>query len=152
MRGKSRKKHNISGDSRGRGKRKKAKNEKIPLPGYALRVRAALKRMGWSQADLARALHKHYNTVNAWLNGASKPAPEQLGEIADALNTSVDELLGRDLRTAERMRAICEHADYIKALATQVKPTHPAPPPPAAEEPPSAGAQANEAEPAVAKR
>jgi len=58
-------------------------------------LRSAMKRKGLSGRAMARELGVHYVTVSHWLNGTTEPCLRQLVDIADCLNASLDELLGR---------------------------------------------------------
>jgi transcriptional regulator with XRE-family HTH domain len=48
-----------------------------------------------SQSDFARVVGVSQSTVSRWIYSPSKPEPEKLGKIADALKVSKDELLYR---------------------------------------------------------
>ncbi len=53
------------------------------------------KAMGMSQADLANALEIERSTIAKYETGDRSPDIEMLCKIADVLNVSTDELLGR---------------------------------------------------------
>ncbi|MCJ8322748.1 MAG: LexA family transcriptional regulator [Rhizobiales bacterium] len=59
------------------------------------RIQSRINEMGISQAELARRSGVSQSGLNFLINGKIKK-PTGLGEIADALNVSVDWLMGRD--------------------------------------------------------
>lgn len=59
-----------------------------------MRINSALARSGMLQKDLAKVLGVTDNTISYYCNGARSPQLEQLPTIAEALNTTVDYLLG----------------------------------------------------------
>jgi transcriptional regulator with XRE-family HTH domain len=57
------------------------------------RIAARRKAKGWSQADLAKTLGKHTNSVSRWETGAQEMAVGDALALAKALDVSVQELL-----------------------------------------------------------
>ena len=75
------------------------------------RIAAALKSQGKLQKDLAAVLHVTDNTISYFCNGKRTPNIQQLIEIAQFFNTSVDWLLGlRDNQSSDPNESdICEY-------------------------------------------
>ena len=59
------------------------------------RIRAAIKRAGLTQVELARRLSVGQQTVSGWANGAREPDAATIARIAEICGVSTDELLGR---------------------------------------------------------
>jgi transcriptional regulator with XRE-family HTH domain len=110
--------------ARDRSSRKSHQNADAALAAFGANVRAILGQRGMTQVALAQGIRVKETTLNHWLTGAAMPSALGAAKIADFLGVSLDDLHGRDPRTAERMRQICDYADRIKALAEQA---HPAP-------------------------
>ena len=62
----------------------------------AANIRSLRRKKGWSQEQLAQALHVTRQTVSAWERGISLPALDALGEIARALEVEPERLLYGD--------------------------------------------------------
>lgn len=58
------------------------------------RIREARQRKGWTQHELAAAIHQHPNSVSRWERGGVRPSIDVLALIAEATDTSADFLLG----------------------------------------------------------
>ena len=58
------------------------------------RLRHLLEARGFSQDEFAQAVGTSQQHVSKWLRGVTDPLPEQLVSMAQALNVSVDYLLG----------------------------------------------------------
>lgn len=50
-----------------------------------------------SQKDLATKLNTTYKTISHWETGYSEPSIQQLIELANLFDTTIDELVGRTL-------------------------------------------------------
>jgi len=59
------------------------------------RLRAARENRGLTQEGLGALLHVTHTTINRYEQGLRKPTPEMLRQLADALNVSIDYLVGR---------------------------------------------------------
>ena len=57
-------------------------------------IKAARKRIGISQAELADRMHVTQSAVSHWENGISMPTPKQIPVLAKVLKTTVSELFG----------------------------------------------------------
>jgi repressor LexA len=73
---------------------------------FSEQLRAARKRAGISQTQLAGALGVTQQAVGKWENGKSSPDPSTLGRIAALLNTTTDALLGLHRETSETHSAM----------------------------------------------
>ena len=73
----------------------------IEMQGFAERLKLLRQARGLSQTRLAELLGILARTYNRWERGGHVPHAEMLVKIADALQVSVDELLGRREPTAE---------------------------------------------------
>ena len=69
--------------------------EFLPVPAFALRLRAALDELGVSQYALQKKTKISWNNIHKWLKGERLPLPDSLLRLAKALDCSVDYLLGR---------------------------------------------------------
>lgn len=78
-------------------------------------IRELRKASGLSQEELALKLNVVRQTVSKWEKGLSVPDAEMLIKIAEALNTTVNSLLGR----AEPEPA--ENAESLKAIAAKLE-------------------------------
>jgi transcriptional regulator with XRE-family HTH domain len=67
----------------------------IPPP-LALTLLILLRRAGWSQEDLAAALHKKPETVSGWIRTGKGLTPKKLEEICRLIDIEVEEI-GRTL-------------------------------------------------------
>ena len=65
----------------------------------ALRIAAARKQRGWSQARLAEAVGAAQTTVSSWERGRTEPAREDVRRIAEVLEVPLAEL---ELDTSDR--------------------------------------------------
>lgn len=61
------------------------------------RLKELRTKRGYSQADLAKALHVSKSTVSMIEAGARKPSVEVLEMIADFFNVDIDYLLGKEI-------------------------------------------------------
>lgn len=59
------------------------------------------KNKGFTQEDLANRLHVTRQTISKWEKGYSVPDADLLSKLADELDVSVSELLGKDEIPAE---------------------------------------------------
>lgn len=50
-----------------------------------------------SQKDLAKKLNTTYKTISHWETGYSEPSIQQLIELANLFDTTIDELVGRTM-------------------------------------------------------
>lgn len=69
-------------------------NGKSDIEGIGLRIKEKRTAMGLTQGDFAKKLEVTAQAVSKWETGTGYPDIYTLPEIADALNMSVDELLG----------------------------------------------------------
>ena len=69
-------------------------------------IRKAIKRKGFKQYELAERIYTSAQEVSGYVNGARQPSLERLVDIADNLDCSVDELLGRDNKPAAPSKEI----------------------------------------------
>lgn len=58
---------------------------------------------GLTQGELAQAFSVTPQSISRWENGQSYPDIEQLPQIADYFDVTVDELMGRDSRTKQKL-------------------------------------------------
>ena len=61
-------------------------------------IRAARKKAGVSQKELAERLQGHQKDISRWENGAHIPTVEMLIKICRELNASADEILEIEVR------------------------------------------------------
>lgn len=61
-------------------------------------IRAARKKAGVSQKELAERLQVHQKDISRWENGAHIPTVEMLIKICRELNVSADEILEIEVR------------------------------------------------------
>ena len=71
------------------------------------------KRKGYSQEQLALRLNVVRQTVSKWEQGLSVPDAELLTDLADVLDVTVSELLGKTIEMDER-------ADSLDAVAAEL--------------------------------
>lgn len=64
-------------------------------------LKAALKRVGMSQAELAKRLGVQPSAVSNWCSGYAKPSLGHALAIAEALNMTLSEILGEEIVVAE---------------------------------------------------
>ena len=62
------------------------------------RIKQLRKENGWTQTELAEKLHVSCVSVSKWENGISIPTAKRMPEVADALHTTVGELLESETR------------------------------------------------------
>lgn len=98
------------------------------------RMKEIMNEKGIKQVELAKALGLSKTTINAWFNNNSDPKTDQLEQIADTLNVSVeylvtgqerkDHLTGEEKKLIEQYRKInmdgqqklWEHMDLLKRV------------------------------------
>lgn len=73
-------------------------------------ISARRKALGMTQMELADKLGISYQAVSNWERGQTAPDISKLGEIAEILNCSIDELLGSQ-RTAEVIKQVEEQVE-----------------------------------------
>jgi transcriptional regulator with XRE-family HTH domain len=61
---------------------------------WGKRIRAFRKLKGYTQEDLAKALHLSVSVIGSVERGTRVPSPQLLEEIASALGVHIDELKG----------------------------------------------------------
>lgn len=81
------------------------------------RIAAARKAKSWKQKELAQAVHVEPTTVSRWERGAHAPDMMTLGRIAEALDTTVRELMP----AADQPEEIAELRDEVRALRETVE-------------------------------
>ena len=69
---------------------------------FAKNVKKFRKEKGYSQEKLAKALHYGYTAIANYESGRNEPSLDTLLLLADALDVSVDELLGHELKSEEK--------------------------------------------------
>lgn len=72
---------------------------------FGERLAALRKQRGMSQEELAKKLQLTRQTISKWETGASAPDLESLVRLAELLNVSVDDMLGRETRSAAKKKA-----------------------------------------------
>ena len=82
-----------------------------------------LKQKGVRQKALAQALGVEPPIISRWLKGPETPSATRLFEIADVLNVTLDELIGRIPPGGDLMPQIRKHAQRIYTLAGGVQPS-----------------------------
>lgn len=70
---------------------------------FGIRVRVARTRRGLTQAQLGDRLGVKRSAVSGWEKGRSAPPQERLYEMANALGTTADWLLGRQGRVEDEL-------------------------------------------------
>jgi transcriptional regulator with XRE-family HTH domain len=80
-----------------------------------------LKQKGVRQKTLAKALGVEPPIISRWLKGPETPSATRLFEIADVLNVTLDELIGRGSLSGGPMPQIRKHAQLIYTLAGGVQ-------------------------------
>lgn len=76
-------------------------------------IKELRKRKGYSQEQLALRLNVVRQTVSKWEKGLSVPDAELLTDLADVLDVTVSELLGKTIDVEERV-------DSLDAVATEL--------------------------------
>jgi transcriptional regulator with XRE-family HTH domain len=64
------------------------------------RIRARLAELGWTQYRFGREVDVDSGTISAWLGGRRRASIAAIVAIADVLDLTVDEVIGRDVRAA----------------------------------------------------
>lgn len=77
-------------------------------------IKALRKAKGLSQEELAVKLNVVRQTVSKWENGISVPDAEMVIQIAEALDTTVNVLLGEEIPKSEE-------SDFVKTLAAKLE-------------------------------
>ena len=70
-----------------------------------IQIREKRRVCGYTQAELAEKLGVRFQTVSKWENGIIQPSIDILPALADVLETTIDELLGRTSRCSRRVAA-----------------------------------------------
>lgn len=76
-------------------------------------IKELRKRKGYSQEQLALRLNVVRQTVSKWEKGLSVPDAELLTDLAEVLDVTVSELLGKTIEVEDR-------ADSLDAVATEL--------------------------------
>ena len=84
--------------------RKKSSKKSRLLESFQRNTLRILKDKRLKQVYLARALGIKESTITKWLKGNSEPMAENLWRIADALDVSLDKLVGRKMAGLEVLR------------------------------------------------
>jgi transcriptional regulator with XRE-family HTH domain len=80
--------------------------KRYDIPGFTERLRALREARGMSQGELGKHLNTSRQAIHAYESGISQPTLALAIRLADALDVSLDELVGRTpRRTARRMGA-----------------------------------------------
>ena len=79
------------------------------------RIRTARERHGWTQAELGQRADMAAAAVSHFENGVRQPSLESLVRLADALDVSTDELLGRLTHAADRVDPV-----FLRAAQSDV--------------------------------
>lgn len=82
------------------------------------RIRDARKRLGLNQEELAELARLNRVTIAKYESGKVEPGAQALSRIADALEVTVDELLGRN--KTESPKSPAAHTDEARILATGI--------------------------------
>ena len=69
----------------------------LPLPAFSQQFRAVMQACGITQYALQKDTKISWNNFHHWLSGKRLPYPDSLLKLADAMDISVDYLLGRIL-------------------------------------------------------
>lgn len=82
------------------------------------RIREARHKTGMSQEKLAAAAGgRNVTQINAYERGRSRPSPRVLGEIAQALGVTPEELLGNPTREATDSSVASLLADFRRRMS-----------------------------------
>ena len=76
-------------------------------------IKELRKRKGYSQEQLALRLNVVRQTVSKWEKGLSVPDAELLTDLAEVLDVTVSELLGKNIEVEDRV-------DSLEAVATEL--------------------------------
>lgn len=80
---------------------------------FADQLKAARKKRGYTQAELADALNVSKGTVAMWETGRRHPSLEKVGEISDLLRVSTDYLIkGNDTAHLTTAQSRARHIQY----------------------------------------
>lgn len=60
------------------------------------RIKSFRREKGYSQEQVARKLHITQGAVSQWEKGITTPSAQQIALLADLLDTTADDLLGRE--------------------------------------------------------
>ncbi len=103
---------------------KRRHNNMFDIMKLGKNISARRKALGITQMELADKLGISYQAVSNWERGQTAPDISKLGEIAEILNCSIDELLGSQ-RTAEVIKQVeeqVENPDITPAELADVAP------------------------------
>ena len=103
-------------------KSKQSREKSIYWKTFGPNVRAILQLRGLSQRALAKGVGESEGTVSRWLTGAANPNSEKLFKIADFLDVSVDQLIGRLPRGAKKLTDLHEQARALTDALGRVLP------------------------------
>lgn len=73
---------------------------------FAIKLKTTRTEKGFTQHTLAKLLNVSFGTVGNWEAGTRKPDSDMLRRIADALDVSVDYLIGRDVNPMNNIKNI----------------------------------------------
>lgn len=68
---------------------------------FAKNLRIYRKRKGYSQQELARKLHYGYTAISGYENGRNEPSIDDLMKLAEALEVTIENLIGVKPRNVE---------------------------------------------------
>ena len=85
-------------------------------------MRAILQLKGLRQRDLAAGVGESQGTISRWLTGTANPNSEKLFKIADFLEVSLDQLIGRIPPGAEPLLQVHEEARSLADALGKVLP------------------------------
>lgn len=90
-------------------------------------IKAARKKAGLSQADLANLTGITKAAISRYESGLRTPRPEHLASIATYLVVSIEELMGISLNTLtpQEIRQQMSLEDYLKTLGYDLYPDYP---------------------------
>jgi len=77
------------------------------------------KEKGLSQEALADRIHVVRQTVSKWEKGASVPDAELLIRLAEALDTTVTELLGEPVEASSEKNAVSRQLEQLNAVLAE---------------------------------
>ena len=77
-----------------------------------MELKSRRKKMGLSQEEVAKKLGVHNTTYGNWELGKTEPSLNDLVKLADLMNVSTDELLGRKT-TIINIDALTETESYL---------------------------------------
>lgn len=82
---------------------------------FGQRIQRLRKQKGLTQEDIAKRITISPQAVSKWENDASSPDISMIGDLADILGVSVDELLGRETASQEDpLKGIHDEDDPVK--------------------------------------